>query len=466
MATPSVSEKDAHVDSRVEDAASTLDYTLNKWRFPGVLGLVILNLAGGLSWPWFGSISTQTSADFHISINQVNWLGNVVSLVFLPASIATTLLCSRYGTRGCCFMSAALLAIAGWVRVAGTASGLSPQGAYALLLIGQVLSGIAQPAFQVSGPRFSEAWFDFNGRTTATMVISVANPVGSALGQLFPSLVASTRFSILILAIISTAAFPAAFLIYSQPPSPPTYSGSQPAPPPLSTIRALIGRPRGGARSFPLRARLDFAILTFSFGIYVAAANGLSLLTAQLFGPYGYSSSESGLFGATLILAGLVATAIMSPLLDRVFTRYTTMTLKVATPLLGLSWLSLIWAVRPNNTGGLFAVMAIAGVISLTLLPLTLEIACELVRDAETSAAILWSSSNVLTVVFVLVEDALTAGADASPPFNMRNASIFVAAFTCAAAFLLVLGFRGLAESRRSLDAARESAERATKEIE
>jgi hypothetical protein len=35
-------------------------------------------------------------------------------------------------------MSAAILAISGWVRYAGTASQLSPQGAYVLLFIGQV----------------------------------------------------------------------------------------------------------------------------------------------------------------------------------------------------------------------------------------------------------------------------------------------------------------------------------------
>jgi hypothetical protein len=60
MATPTGSEKEKHIDVVIEDAASSLGYTLNKWRFPGVLGLVILNIAGGLSWPWFGSISAQS----------------------------------------------------------------------------------------------------------------------------------------------------------------------------------------------------------------------------------------------------------------------------------------------------------------------------------------------------------------------------------------------------------------------
>jgi hypothetical protein len=34
-------------------------YTLYKKRFTGVIGLVVLNVVGGLNWPWFGSISTQ-----------------------------------------------------------------------------------------------------------------------------------------------------------------------------------------------------------------------------------------------------------------------------------------------------------------------------------------------------------------------------------------------------------------------
>ena len=31
-------------------------YSLDRWRFAGVIGLVILNIAGGLNWPWFSSI--------------------------------------------------------------------------------------------------------------------------------------------------------------------------------------------------------------------------------------------------------------------------------------------------------------------------------------------------------------------------------------------------------------------------
>ena len=52
--------------------------------------------------------------------------------------------------------------------------------------------------------------------------------------------------------------------------------------------------------------------------------------------------------------------------------------------------ISQISTVRPNNLGGLFAIMTIMGILSLTLLPLSLELACEICRDAETSSATLW----------------------------------------------------------------------------
>lgn len=71
---------------------------------------------------------------------------------------------------------------------------------------------MAQPIYQVLGPKYSENWFDLRGRTTATMIValglsysspwllqltqSTANPVGGALGQLISPLVGTTRQSV------------------------------------------------------------------------------------------------------------------------------------------------------------------------------------------------------------------------------------------------------------------------------
>ena len=58
--------------------------------------------------------------------------------------------------------------------------------------------------------------------------------------------------------------------------------------------------------------------------------------------------------------------------------------------------------VRSGDTGGLFAIMAIIGATSLTMLPVAIELAVELTRNADASSAILWASSNLFSIVFVL----------------------------------------------------------------
>lgn len=108
--------------------------------------------------------------------------------------------------------------------------------------------------------------------------------------------------------------------------------------------------------------------------------------------PAGYSDQTSGLMGAALLLSGLVAAIITAPLFDRVFTHHLAMTTKILVPMVCGAWLSLIWAVKPGDIGGLYAVMVIIGVCSITMLPVGLELGCELTRNSGGSSAVLWFS--------------------------------------------------------------------------
>ncbi|KAG8905724.1 hypothetical protein FRC00_013077, partial [Tulasnella sp. 408] len=77
------------------------------------------------------------------------------------------------GATALCIFAAAILVVAAWLRYAGTAHSLDSNGAYALLLVAQLLTGVAQPFYQALAPRYSEAWFGLRGRVTATMVMSL-----------------------------------------------------------------------------------------------------------------------------------------------------------------------------------------------------------------------------------------------------------------------------------------------------
>ncbi|CAE6494797.1 unnamed protein product [Rhizoctonia solani] len=315
----------------------------------------------------------------------------------------------------------------------------------------EIFTGFAQPWFQILGPKYSETWFGLRGRTTATMIIAIANPIGAALSQLIAPAFSTVRESVLILAIITSVAAPTAVLIASKPPIPPTYAGSHPSPPAVQIFRACIGKARQGEASMSFRERLDMAIVTLLFGAFVGAFSAFSILINQIFAPYGYSSDEAGIMGGVLILAGIVGAAILSPIFDRYLTHHLALAAKILVPLLAASYVALIWDVRANNFSGLYVVMVVIGVASFTLLPVALEISCEVTRSAETSSAVLWFAGNLLSVVIVLSMDALKDDSpDANPPSNMFKSLIFQGCFVAVIA-ISVFGLKGQ-QTRRELD--------------
>jgi hypothetical protein len=91
---------------------------------------------------------------------------------------------NKGGPKPAIVTTAALLLVGNWLRYAGTrANG----GIYGLAMFGQIMIGFAQPFCLCAPTRYSDLWFSDRGRTSATAVASLANPLGAALGQLIGS---------------------------------------------------------------------------------------------------------------------------------------------------------------------------------------------------------------------------------------------------------------------------------------
>ncbi|KAJ7470793.1 major facilitator superfamily domain-containing protein [Mycena latifolia] len=426
------------------------EYRLYRRRFLGLTGFIVLNIVTGWPRPWFGSIANQATSELGYTLDRVNWLGNIMTCACMPVVLSIPALATRLGLRKTCFIASGCLVAASWIRYAGTSRSLSSNQSYALVILGQLFSAVAQPVFLVLAPKYSETWFDLRGRTAATMVIAVANPVGGAIAQLISSRFASVRQSILGLAIVSTAVAPCVLLIGNAPPTPPTYSGSTVSPSLPLLVKALLGKETTPESHMELRERIDFAVLLVIFGTLVATSNAFALLSGQVMVPQGYSDHDAGLMGATLLLCGIAAAAITAPLFDRVFTTHLARTMKTLVPIVAGGWLSLIWAVRPHNAAALFVIMAIIGASSLTLLPVALELGCEVTRNAQGSSALLWFIVNMFEIIFVQVQGALRAGPGGHPPLNMHRALIFNGAFVLSVSLLIFL-IRGK-QVRKELD--------------
>ncbi|KAG8956166.1 hypothetical protein FRC04_004241 [Tulasnella sp. 424] len=412
----------------IDSYSTQVHYRLYKRRFVGGAALCLLNCIGGMNWLWFSAISLDTANAFNLSVTKVNWLSNVVNVVYLPVSFLLPWIIRKFGLRRSCVLAALILVLASWLRVAGTAHSLGPKSAYALLFIGQLLAGLSQPFYQVLAPKYSETWFGLQGRVTATMLISLMNPVGGALAQLLAPAVGSPRTSVLVIGIISTVVAPVALFLGDRPPTPP------------KTLRSALGLayPEEKDRAMTLQERIDFGIMTWGFGVLVAIISAFTILVAQVYAPYGYNSDASGFLGAAVFIAGLVGAIITAPLFDRVFTHHLARTLHVVIPIIGAAWLGLAWAVKAHGLVPSYVLLAIAGFGSFMLLPVALELACEVTRNAEFSSAILWFTANALTVFFVLISDDLRASATANPPLNLNKQLILQGAFAISLAPLVI----------------------------
>lgn len=329
--------------------------------------------------------------------------------------------------------AAALMLVGNWIRYGG--SHAADGGIFGVVMFGQLLIGAAQSLVLSAPTRYSDLWFTSRGRVGATAIMSLANPFGAALGQLVvPFMVTdSTEVSsmVLYISIIATVICVPSFFIPAAPPTPPAPSGETPKEPLLTSARKLS-------------RNLEFWLILIPFGVYVGFFNSISSLLNQIMVPYDFTSDDAGIAGAVLIVVGLVTAAITSPILDR--TKQFLLAIKLAVPIIALSYLIFIWMPSTRSIAGPYAVLAILGASSFSLVPTALEYLIELSHPCspEVTSTLAWSLGQLLGAIFLLVSDALKAGDEASPPANMDRALIFQAVVALVAMPLpLLLGLFG-----------------------
>jgi FLVCR family MFS transporter 7 len=304
--------------------------------------------------------------------------------------------------------------IGNWIRYGGTRS-----NNFGVVIFGQIIIGFAQPFVLAAPTRFSDLWFTDRGRISATAVASLANPFGGALGQLIGPLWAEDPSDVpnlvLYVSIISTVAALPSFFIPAKPPSPPSASSAVEKPHILESLRSLT-------------TNRSFWIIFTTFSIYVGFFNATSSLLNQILGPYGLSEDEAGIAGAVLIVVGLVAAAISSPIIDR--TKKYLLMIKVCVALTGISYLVFIWAPPTRGLPAPYVILAVLGASCFSLLPVALEYLVEVTWPAspEVTSVVSWAGGQLLGGIFIVVMDALkdSDGSD-GPKDNMQRSLIFQA---------------------------------------
>ena len=118
---------------------------------------------------------------YSITETSINWLSTAFLFAFVVI-FPLTIRILHWGPKPSFVVAAVLILVGNWIRFAGSFSRAG--GIFAPVMVGQILTGLAQPFVLAAPTRYSDLWFTGQGRVTATAVASLANPLGAALGQL------------------------------------------------------------------------------------------------------------------------------------------------------------------------------------------------------------------------------------------------------------------------------------------
>ncbi|GKT57811.1 major facilitator superfamily transporter [Colletotrichum tofieldiae] len=405
-------------DSVLEGTAT--EYRTYKRRWFGLAQLTLLNIVVSWDWLTFAPVASNAASYYNVSESTINWLSTAFLFSFV-AIFPVTIRILHWGPRPSFMTAAALILVGNWVRYGG--SHARSGGNYGVVMFGQILTGLAQPFVLAAPTRYSDLWFTNRGRVAATALTSLANPLGAALGQLIvPFWVTSPgdmSSGVLYVSIISTVASLPAFFIPARPPTP--------VAPSSQTVKLGIRESVG-----IVSRSLELWLIFIPYAVYVGFFNSISSLLNQMMNPYGFSDEEAGIAGALLIVVGLVASAITSPILDR--TKKFLLAIKVAVPVIGLCYLVFVWMPETRDIAGPYVVLAVLGAASFSLVPVALELLIELSHPVspEVTSTIAWAGGQLLGAVFLIISNALQADGRADPPKNMKNALIFQAVIAMA----------------------------------
>lgn len=150
--------------------------------------------------------------------------------------------------------------------------------------------------------------------------------------------------------------------------------------------------------------------------------------------PYSFSENDAGIAGALLIVVGLVASAITSPIIDK--TKSFLLAIKIQVPIVAISYLAFTWAPQTRDLAAPYAILSILGAASFSLVPVVLEYLIEITHPVspEVTSTICWTGGQLLGGIFIIVSDALRASGPNDgtaddhtdrPPGNMWKALVF-----------------------------------------
>jgi MFS family permease len=277
------------------------EYRVYTSRWP-VLGVYMLvNMTIQMLWISYAPVTTQSSLFYGVSELQIGFFSMVFMLVFIPLSIPISWLIDKFGSKPVVAVGAIVTGLCGILRgVAGHNFGFA-----LAMTIGMAA---AQPVFLNSWTKVSATWFPANERATAVGLLTLANLLGAALGQVLSPILTETTPISTVQLYYGLAASVAALMFVA-------FAKEKPATPPDASAereRALMLD--GLKHALSLKSFRRYLFMAFiGLGIF----NGITTWIEGIVKPRGFDSKEAGVVIAVMLVAGVIGAVVMPAFSDK-----------------------------------------------------------------------------------------------------------------------------------------------------
>lgn len=341
-----------------------------------------------LLWITFAAITTDTAAYFRVSELSVGILSMVFMIVYIFASIPASWLIDTYGFHLAVGIGSVLTGVFGLLR------GLFPSN-YVLVLMFQIGIAVGQPFIVNAVTKVSARWFPPEERGTASGLSWLAGYLGLIIGLvLTPYLIIGNNIPKMLLSygIVSlVSAFLFIFLAKEYPPTPQCK--------PEEEERSLVF---DGLKQMLKNKEFLFLMIIFFIGLGVF--NGLSTWIENILKPRGFTSIQAGIIGGSMVLSGVIGSAIIPLLSDKIGNRVGFIILAIAGSIPGL--IGITYATSYSIV--LISAFSL-GFFMLSCAPLGFQYGAEIAFPAPegTSSGILMMMGQISGIIFIFGMDAL-----------------------------------------------------------
>lgn len=367
-----------------------------------------------LLWITFAAITTDAAAFFKVSELSVGILSMVFMIIYIIASIPASWLIDTYGFHVAVGIGSILTGVFGLLR------GLFPSN-YVLVLIFQIGIAVGQPFIVNAVTKVAARWFPMNERGTASGLSWLAGYLGLIIGLvLTPYLIIGNNIPkmLLVYGIISLVS--AVLFICFAKEYPPT-----PQCKPEEEERSLVF---DGLKQMLVNKEFLFLMLIFFIGLGVF--NGLSTWIENILKPRGFTSIQAGIIGGSMVLSGVIGSAIIPFLSDKIGNRVGFIILAIAGSIPGL--IGITYAVSYPLV---LTSAASLGFFMLSCAPLGFQYGAEIAYPAPegTSSGILMMMGQISGIIFIFGMDALKSSKTDSMtmPMNILIVLMLLTVLVC-----------------------------------